>query len=396
MRDSSGKAPDRRQPCTNPMEEKHRTVLRTTRLYLLDNLEPRVFSDRMLQDGLITEDDLERIDNETTRRDQINYLLRKLPLKGPDAFDRFLKVLRATRSQSFIATHLQEKVEALDRGEDIGANNIVDSDEEEYDVSKLVDQYPMKERPRGLSLIINNRWFTGNLRKRLGTDIDADNLEGLFRFLGFRVQRVDDQRSDTMRQVMKKLANENYSKYDCVIVAILSHGEDGYVYGLDEKPIPVEEITGYFKSSTSLAGKPKLFFLQSCRGARMDPGVVVPDDFDDPDIKTEEIDQFIRDALSGDEIDGTLSKLPIEADFLISYSTSPGYVSWRNQVTGSWFIDSLVEVFYTMAHKEHLLDMLTMVNNRVATQYESATGAKKQMPAPVSTLTKKLYFRPGK
>ena len=264
-------------------------------------------------------------------------------------------------------------------------------------MSKLTDQYPMKAKPRGLSLIVNNRWFIGGtMKKRLGTDVDADNLEGLFRFLGFKVERVDDRKVDNIRELIQKLANADHSAYDCVILAILSHGEDGCIYGVDEKTIPVEEITGYFKSSPSLAGKPKLFFLQCCRGGRMDPGVEVPDDFDDPDVKSPEIDEYIKNALSGDEMDGTLSKLPTDADFLISYATAPGYVSWRNQATGSWFIHSLVEVFYTKAHKEHLLDMLTMVSNKVATQYESATDAKKQMPAPVSMLTKKLYFRPGK
>ena len=36
-----------------------------------------------------------------------------------------------------------------------------------------------------------------------------------------------------------------------------------------------------------------------------------------------------------------VNKIPMEADFLIAYSTIAGYFSWRNSVKGSWFIQSL-------------------------------------------------------
>ena len=48
-----------------------------------------------------------------------------------------------------------------------------------------------------------------------------------------------------------------------------------------------------------------------------------------------------------------------------------------------------------MADKEHLLDMLTEVNRRMAVEFESGGGKKKQIPEPVYTLQKKLYFNPG-
>jgi len=47
-----------------------------------------------------------------------------------------------------------------------------------------------------------------------------------------------------------------------------------------------------------------------------------------------------------------------------------------------------------MAATEHLLDMLTEVNRRVAG--ELASGKNKQVPEPVTRLRKRLYFWPGK
>ena len=89
-----------------------------------------------------------------------------------------------------------------------------------------------------------------------------------------------------------------------------------------------------------------------------------------------------------------IGTLPTGADYLLAYSTIPGYVSWRNNQKGTYFISALSEVFIEMCDKEHLLDMLTEVNRRVAVDFESSekTGRKKQMPQPVSTLLKKLYF----
>lgn len=256
----------------------------------------------------------------------------------------------------------------------------------------------MKAKPRGRALIINNKRFTGEMKTRTGTDIDADSLEGLFRYLSFEVERVDNQKGSQIRKLARDLSTADHSKYDAVIVAILSHGENGQIYGMDEELIPVEQLISYFKSSQSLAGKPKLFFLQACRGGRMDSGVDVPDGFDDSDINTPAVEAFIKKALADDEVDAALSTstLPSDADFLLSYATTPGYVSWRNQARGSWYVDALVQVVYKHAPKEHLLDMLTMVNQKVATEYQSSSGAKKQIPGPVTMLTKKLYFKPGK
>ena len=99
----------------------------------------------------------------------------------------------------------------------------------------------------------------------------------------------------------------------------------------------------------------------------------------------------------GDETDGggyNRSALPTEADFVVAYATLPGYVSWRNSEYGSWFIKALTDTMFELAGKEHFMDILTEVNRRVAEEFQSK-GRNKQMPAPVTMLTRKLYFRPG-
>lgn len=92
------------------------------------------------------------------------------------------------------------------------------------------------------------------------------------------------------------------------------------------------------------------------------------------------------------------TKIPIEADFLLAFSTTPGYYSWRNSEDGSWFIQSLCKVLRQHAPQGiELMQMMVLVNRLVATSYESCTDAEwtdgmKQMPSIDCRLTKLLYF----
>ena len=43
--------------------------------------------------------------------------------------------------------------------------------------------------------------------------------------------------------------------------------------------------------------------------------------------------------------------IPNEADFLMAYSTIPGFVSYRSKSSGSWFISKLCEMLDKHAHR---------------------------------------------
>lgn len=91
-------------------------------------------------------------------------------------------------------------------------------------------------------------------------------------------------------------------------MAILSHGEQGIIFAKDGAYKPDDSLWGQFTGDKciTLAGKPKLFFIQACQGDRFDGGV-----------------QLQRRST---QVDGSGSsfKIPIYADFLIAYSTIPG------------------------------------------------------------------------
>lgn len=74
-----------------------------------------------------------------------------------------------------------------------------------------------------------------------------------------------------------------------------------------------------------------------------------------------------------------------------------GYYSWRNTMTGSWFIQSLCEMMSKYGNELELMQIMTRVNHKVALDFESTSNmpgfdAKKQIPCIVSMLTKEMYF----
>ncbi|CAF4426819.1 unnamed protein product, partial [Rotaria magnacalcarata] len=50
------------------------------------------------------------------------------------------------------------------------------------------------------------------------------------------------------------------------------------------------------------------------------------------------------------EVINIASHIPSEADFLLVYSTMPGYYAWRNSLKGSWFIQALCDMLRDHSH----------------------------------------------
>lgn len=62
--------------------------------------------------------------------------------------------------------------------------------------------------------------------------------------------------------------NVDHTAFDCFVCCILTHGVLGHLYGSNGVLVSIKDLTGTFQTNrcTSLAGKPKLFFLQACQG----------------------------------------------------------------------------------------------------------------------------------
>ncbi|XP_063065331.1 caspase-9 [Engraulis encrasicolus] len=272
-----------------------------------------------------------------------------------------------------------------------------------------IQNYKMDATPCGLCLIINNVEFEqySELKNRKGSDVDCEKLERRFKSLNFSVDVKRNLKYKQIRQELSALSKKDHSAYDCCVVVILSHGTEathsrfpGAVYGVDGTAVSVQIMTNYLNGQhcPSLQGKPKLFFLQACGGGEKDTGFEVSPDEAQPSVggAEDEMDAIptssSSDSLSqmSDETDARAT-LPTPSDILVSYSTFPGYVSWRDTQAGSWYVETLDRVLEQNATTDDLVTMLMMVNNEVS--QISAKGLYKQMPGSFNFLRKLLYFK---
>lgn len=384
------------------MQEEDRKALRSNREALLRDLEAKRVASLLYSREIFSEEDKDSVNAKSTPAEQREEVLDILPRKGPKAFNAFCNVLNEVSPHlEALLRPTQEDDEGIDgpgSTAPIPASGVPSENNDQADAKAFfnfggggsatkssvntIDNdtiYKMNKSTRGIAVIINNKDFlrsSGMDRyPRNGTDVDRDALAKLFRALKFDVRIYNNQTRAEIRRITKDMATTNHSSYDAFIFSILTHGEEGVIYGTDGT-MAIKDLTAIFKDCATLVGKPKMFFFQACQGHEYMDGMDVTDA----------------------PQQGSKVSVPAEADFVYAYSTVPGYYSWRNSVNGSWFIQSLTKVFEENAERMDILRMLTRVNAMVST-YKSRTGdyysdSKRQVSSVVSMLRKELYFFP--
>ncbi|XP_073329680.1 caspase-8 [Pagrus major] len=245
--------------------------------------------------------------------------------------------------------------------------------------------YPMTAAKRGICLIINNYDFTKSKKKKLskreGTMVDLECVRKVFSWLHFEIETHQDCTGEKMLSVMQDLGSRDHSQMDCLVCVILSHGNEGGVYGVDGDTVNIRELMEPFSGQycSSLIQKPKMFFIQACQGTKEQTPVYL--DSDGPTRGPVHRDAFeMKDSM------------PSVADFLLGMATVPSFVSFRERSRGTWFIQSLCQNLVKMVPRGcDLVTILTKVNADVSHKTDSS-GMKKQMPQPAFSLTKKVVF----
>ncbi|XP_071482106.1 caspase-3-like [Diadema antillarum] len=409
------------------MEKRHRALLRSRLPDLATDIDTDLVCQKLISKRIFQPHHVEEFLSKSSKMARNQALLMDLETRGPNAFHAFVESLveanqvylaellgyirptirTETGSKTFTsklsAFVVKAPWPAPGSPGDLSTDKMTSSpDSSSYrNLNDTEKVYRMSAQPRGHAVIINNKNFRTR-KTRKGTDIDRNNLKNVFRQLYFNVTVYEDLTSRAIMQCLRALSRRSHLPYDCLIVAILSHGELDVVYGTDDEVVAITDLVDLFnpKRCPTLAGKPKLFFVQACRGDKFDEGV---DDTDSTMVTSSDqaggtVDSIAQGLHKMDLEDSSTSsgyKLPTQSDVLLAYATVPGFVSWRNADRGSWFVQALTEVFLRSAHSQDLLSMMTEVNNLVARAFESDSGRYKQMPAPQTMLTKKLFFFPG-
>ena len=93
------------------MNEDQRNALRQCHVDLIKDLEPKYVLDALYEDGILTDNDLELIQAESSSRGRCQLLLSILPRRGPTAYGSFQRALNQTKY-----THLVDILENVEEG----------------------------------------------------------------------------------------------------------------------------------------------------------------------------------------------------------------------------------------------------------------------------------------
>ncbi|XP_053945490.1 caspase-3-like [Anastrepha ludens] len=264
------------------------------------------------------------------------------------------------------------------------------STEEEY--------YPNNNPNVGIAVILNHKYVKGQ-KDRMGTEKDRDTIAQTLKLYGFDVRVFNDLTFEEVDGQLRAIAKDDHTNNDCFVLVVMSHGAEGRVFASDMS-YPVERLWQPFlgENCKSLINKPKIFFVQACRGERLDKPVV----FSEFAVMTRQIG---GPSLPEEKPPVITYAIPNTADLVVMYSTFEKYYSFRNVENGSWFIQSLCKVLTASAQKSNastegvdFLRLLTAVNRKVAYEYQSfakveALNQLKEMPNFLSTLTKTFYIK---
>ena len=252
------------------------------------------------------------------------------------------------------------------------------------------EKYGMTNFPHGVAVIINNKTFKSE-QCRDGTDIDCGDLVLTLRYLGYIVLEYKDLSAEEIHEVIEKVRTlddvvynkeriRDHSIFDSFLCCILSHGENGVVYGIDSKKVQITHLTYKLSADVcpSLAKKPKLFFIQACRGPQVDGGS------DNSDLH--ELIHVAKNEFSA-VTDASLSRV---ADFFVGYSTSADFVSFRDPTKGTWYIWELCVALCCLSTSRPLRDIMDVVHEKVNTEHSHREH--RQAPIYETSLRKKVFF----
>ncbi|XP_046575682.1 caspase-3-like isoform X2 [Haliotis rubra] len=438
------------------MVKAHKEILRTNRSALVDNMSDiEAIVNHLYETRTITESMKEDIlEGRSTKTEKKRALLDLLPRRGQYAFDDFFNVLIAC-SEYIAADRLKpgQGLAAMAADRQAGQSAPMAPQQATYVASPVEDDLPrywpdqnynplfvdvlpvpnedtnmwnkfvksgtagsyycMQKNPRGRLLIINNVNFSSARNKkqlplddRQGSDVDATSVDMLFEKLSFKTVTKTNLTKEKIIEVLVEERQLDHDGYDCFACVILSHGTGGGVYGVDGEVANIQEITDMFNGQNcqTLVGKPKLFFIQACQGTKKDRGSA-----GDPEPSVSEISLKLQKLGLKDETKaGSKSQVQCEtqtdsvaeenlgtrADTFVAFATTPDYLSYRNTMRGTWFVQAITYIFQKYARSEDLVSMMTKVNNLVSRGEVFGQGLK-QVSIFNSSFRKKLYFFPG-
>ncbi|CAG0906248.1 unnamed protein product, partial [Darwinula stevensoni] len=242
----------------------------------------------------------------------------------------------------------------------------------EPNIPEKLDCYAeaLDKQSRGFAVIFHHEKFDGRrLPARPEVRKDVENLTRVFVERGFTVKAFKDLRYESIKKELIDIASSKELKnHDCFILCFLSHGKEGRLYAKD-KSFDEKKLWNRFYDCEALVGKPKLFFIQACRGNYYDDGMkgnAISTD-------SSRIDTLDHDGWEGDEDFKGEYHLPTHANVLIAHATYEGHVAWKSENVGSYFVYTVCKVLEKHSETMDVMTMLTIAAGVMAEDFMSVS-----------------------
>ena len=255
----------------------------------------------------------------------------------------------------------------------------------------------------GQCLIINQRNYSSNTEEnnhfeREGTEQDEKCLVEQWEKLSCHCHIARDLTKIDMISTLKKFRDtilvENQP--DFMVLVILGHGrlnpktKREEILSVNYEGISTDGILEMFLNSQkcpTMATKPKLFYIQACRGNEFQKSIseIANDCFHSNDLTPK---THVNDGRSSYLPDWSKSGKQVSW-YHIVYSTIKGYLSFRDQERGSLFIQTLCEVLKEDGSSYDVNTISSSVISKVMSAYDNI-----QAPVSINQLGDKVYFKP--
>ncbi|KAE8619049.1 hypothetical protein XENTR_v10009580 [Xenopus tropicalis] len=214
----------------------------------------------------------------------------------------------------------------------------------------------------------------GSLDQRKGVKRDVNRLFKVLSRLGYKVSLHMDVSAKEIKDIYQK--ESKMPQGESFISILSSHGNEGLIYDFYGTPVLLRDLYDILAPNNSplLAGVPKLFFVQACRGEQFDEGVFLETDGD----------TCATDAFS--------LSLNLPRDSVLMFASSEGHVAFQNP-GGSVFLQTLCNLLEGEERNLELNRILTRLAHMVAYTFQSQGqyGGFKEMPCYTTNLTRELY-----
>ncbi|KAH8267360.1 hypothetical protein KR026_000210 [Drosophila bipectinata] len=207
--------------------------------------------------------------------------------------------------------------------------------------------------------IFNNEKFDTKNEFRAGSAQDVKALRNSFEQLKCKVEVITDANLVTVKKTVRMLETKDFADKSALVLVMLSHGtrHDRLAAKDDDYSLDDDVLFPILRNRT-LKDKPKLLFVQACKGAN-------------------ELGGFMTDSA---QPNGSPNEI------LKCYSTYEGYVSYRTE-DGTPFIQTLCEALNRSGKTSDIDSIMMSVRRVVKTQTKDG-----QIPSVTSTLTNKYVF----